>query len=64
MTITDPHDALVLAHERGNRLRAEASTERLFRGRSATRRVLAACLRRAADLLDPAALGPRVPASR
>ena len=48
-------DRLVIAHQRGHELRAEAAAERL-RDISATRRVLAASLRRAADLLDPAPL--------
>jgi len=51
----DPVDLLVVAHERGRQLRADAAAERL-RGTSGTRRVLAASLRRAADRLDPAQL--------
>jgi hypothetical protein len=52
MFTTDPREALVLAHERGRHLRAETAAERLRRA-SATRRVLAASLRRAADRVDP-----------
>ena len=48
-------DSLVDAHRRGDELRAEAAAARL-RDTSATRRALAASLRRAADLLDPAPL--------
>jgi len=55
MFTSDPLDALVVAHERGRQLRAEAAAERL-RGTSATRRALAVSLRRAADRLDPAPL--------
>lgn len=55
---TDPRDALVVAYERGRRLRAEAAAERL-RGTSGTRRSLAGSLRRAADRLDPAPLARR-----
>ena len=50
-----PLDALVLAHERGRRLRAEAEAERLG-GASAMRSTVAAALRRAADRLDPGTL--------
>jgi hypothetical protein len=64
MFISDPHDALRLVHDRGDRLRAEAEAERLFHTPSGTRRALAASLRRAADRLDPAVLRPRVPANR
>jgi hypothetical protein len=64
MSITDPRDALVIAHEHGRRLRAEAEAERLFRGRSGARRAVAASLRRIADRLDPAPLRPRVAANR
>lgn len=68
MFITDPIDALAVAHERGNRLRAEAEAERMIRGPSGTRRALAAALRRAADRLDPAAFTrptpPRLEAHR
>jgi hypothetical protein len=60
MCITNPTDALLIAHERGDRLRAEAEAERLFPGRSTARRALAASLRRVADRLDPVGLGPRV----
>jgi hypothetical protein len=52
MFTTHPHDALVLAHERARHLRAETAAERLRRA-SATRRALAASLRRTADRLDP-----------
>ena len=50
----DVHDQLALAHERGDRLRAEATAERLS-APSGPRRALAASLRRLADRLDPAA---------
>ena len=58
MLTSDPLDALVLAHERGRRLRAEAAAERL-RSTSGTRHAVAAYLRRAADRLDPAPLARR-----
>jgi hypothetical protein len=58
MLTTDPHDALVLAHERARRLREETAVQRLRRT-SGTRRALAASLRRAADRLDRAPLEPR-----
>lgn len=51
MLASHPHDALVLAHERARHLRAESAAERLHRA-SATRRALAASLRRTADRLD------------
>jgi hypothetical protein len=54
----DPLDALVVAHERGRELRAEAAAERL-RGTSRTRRAIAVSLRRAADRLDLAPLARR-----
>jgi hypothetical protein len=60
MFITDPLDALGVAHARGRQLRAEAAAERLP-GTSGTRRAIAVSLRRAADRLDPAALA-RTPA--
>jgi hypothetical protein len=56
MFITDPFDALVIAHARGRQLRAEATAERL-RGTS-RRRALASSLRRLADRLDAAPLAP------
>jgi hypothetical protein len=62
MNITNPLDALAVAHAYGRELRAEAAAERLF-GTSGTRRAIAAALRRAADRLDPAALAPRPPFS-
>jgi hypothetical protein len=58
MFITDPFDALVVAHAHGRRLRAEATAERLC-GTSGARRDIAVFLRRAADRLDPAVLVPR-----
>ena len=57
LLVSHPRDELVVAHHHGDRLRAEAAAERLC-GRSGTRRVLAASLRRVAELLDPAPLGP------
>jgi hypothetical protein len=51
-------DALVLAHERGRHLGEEAAAERLRRV-SATRRALAASLRRAANRRGAAPLAPR-----
>jgi hypothetical protein len=62
MFTNDPLHALVVAHERGHRLRAEAASERM-RSTPATRRVLAASLRRTADRLDRAPLA-RIPASQ
>ena len=63
MFIPHPRDALVLAHERGRRLRADAAAER-FRRPSAVRGAIAVWLRRAADRLDRSALvrqpGPTV----
>jgi hypothetical protein len=53
MLTTDPVDALAVAHERGRRLRGEATAERLC-GTSGTRQTLAVLLRRAADRVDPA----------
>jgi hypothetical protein len=58
MLTSDPYDALVVAHERGRRLRADAAAERLC-GSSGTRRALAVSLRGAADRLDPAPLARR-----
>jgi hypothetical protein len=55
MFTADPQDALLLAHERRDRLHAEAAAER-FRAHSPKRRALAAVLRRAANRLDPAPL--------
>jgi hypothetical protein len=52
--IPHPADALELAHQRGERLRAEAAAERLL-GASPARRSVAASLRWFADRLDPAA---------
>jgi hypothetical protein len=46
-------DALVVAHQRGRELQAQAAAERLG-GRSGLRGALAAYLRHAADRLDPA----------
>jgi hypothetical protein len=54
----NPLDALARAHQHGDDRRAEADAERL-RGTHGTRRVLAASLRRAADLLDPSPLARR-----
>ncbi len=58
MFTSDPLNTLVVAHERGRRLRAEAAAERL-RDTSGTRRALAVSLRRTADRLDPAPLARR-----
>jgi hypothetical protein len=52
MFMSDPRDALVLAHERARHLREETAAEHLRR-RFGTRRALAASLRRAANRLDP-----------
>jgi hypothetical protein len=52
MFTSDPHAALLLAHERGSHLRDEAAAERLVRRR--TRRAFAASLRCFANRLDPA----------
>jgi hypothetical protein len=61
MLISDPHDALVLARERACRLREEAAPGHPGRP-SATRRALAASLRRLADRLHPAPLPRHRPA--
>jgi hypothetical protein len=59
MMFTSNHlSALMVAQERGRRLRAEAAAERL-RGSRRTRHALVMSLRRAADLLDSASLSPR-----
>ena len=58
MFTNNPHDALVLAHERACHLRAEPAVDRLQRG-PGTRRALAASLRRAANRLDPTPLVSR-----
>jgi hypothetical protein len=63
MFTSDPLDALVVAHERSRRLRAEAAAERL-RDTSSIRRALAVSLRRAADRLDPTPLARRTALSR
>jgi hypothetical protein len=55
MFTSDPRDALAVAHQHARHLRAERAAERL-RGRSVTRRTLAASLRSAANRLDPAPL--------
>jgi hypothetical protein len=55
MLTNDPIDALFVAHDRGSRLRADASSERV-RGVSRTRHAIALFLRRAADRLDRTAL--------
>jgi hypothetical protein len=60
MFITDPQDALAVAHARGRERRAEAAAATLC-GTSGTRHAIAVFLRRAADRLDPAALA-RTPA--
>jgi hypothetical protein len=58
MVASDPRDALVLAHERVHRLRADSASRRLS-GVPAPRRALAAALRHAAERLDPVPLAPR-----
>ena len=50
-----PLDALVLAHEHGRRLRAEADAERLG-GAWTMRGAVAVWLRSAADRVDPGSL--------
>jgi hypothetical protein len=60
MLTNDPHDALGTAHERAQRLHAEAAAERL-RGSSRTRRALAVFLRHAADRLEAPALNSGTP---
>ena len=62
MYSTDPHDALVMAHEHARHLRDEAAAER-FRRTRGTRHALAGSLRRLADRLDPDLLetGPFAP---
>jgi hypothetical protein len=57
MLTLDPRDALVLARERASQLRRERTAERL-RLAPRNRRALAAWLRRAANLLDPAPPAP------
>jgi hypothetical protein len=52
MFISDPHDELIVAHDRGRRLHEERAAEG-FRRASRRGRSLAALLRRAADRLDP-----------
>ena len=56
MFIAHPFDVLVVAHERGRQLRAEAAAQRRRGSSGRTRRTLALSLRRAADRLDPAPL--------
>jgi hypothetical protein len=58
MLTTNPIDALLVAHQRGRELQAQAAAERLG-GTSGIRGALAAYLRRAADRLDPAPLTRR-----
>jgi hypothetical protein len=58
MFTTNAGEALLLAHDRPQRLREESAARRLRRA-PATYRALAASLRRAADRLDPAPLAPR-----
>jgi hypothetical protein len=60
MLTTDPHGALALAHDRTDRLVAEAAADRL-RESSGTRHALAALLRGAADRLEPAPPASRAP---
>jgi hypothetical protein len=54
----DARDQLMLAHEHGDDLRADAAALQM-RGRRSSRRALAAKLRRAADHLDPGPLALR-----
>ena len=62
--VPHPVDALALAHQRGDVLRAEAAAERLL-GASPARRSVAASLRWFADRLDPAAAAtPRLGLNR
>jgi hypothetical protein len=58
MQITDPRDALMIAHEHARRLRSTKGADRV-RPASAAHRTLASWLRHAADLLDPAPLARR-----
>jgi hypothetical protein len=58
MNISNPLDALAVAHAHGRELRADAAAERLF-GTSGTRRAIALALRRLADRLDAAPLAAR-----
>jgi hypothetical protein len=58
MNISNPLDALAVAHAHGRELRADAAAERLF-GTSGTRRAIALALRRLADRLDAASLAAR-----
>jgi hypothetical protein len=56
MIISDPHDTLLMARERADRLHAEAAAERFSASATKRRRAAAALLRRAANRLDPAPL--------
>jgi hypothetical protein len=60
MLTTDPHGSLALAHDRTDRLVAEAAANRL-RARSGARHALAALLRGAADRLEAGPPAPRTP---
>ena len=57
MFTSDPHHALVVAHDRGRQRAAEAAAERLRTARN--RYAIAALLRRGADRLDRTPLAPR-----
>lgn len=58
MFISDPHDALAVAHDHASRLRRERAAERL-RPASHVLRPVAVLLRRIADRLDPMRLAHR-----
>ncbi len=58
MVISDPRDALVVAHAHGRHLREEAAAGHMHRA-SGTRRALAASLRRVAHRLDSTPFAPR-----
>jgi hypothetical protein len=53
MSSSDPYTALALAKTRARELHAEAAAARLREPPRRARQMLASCLRRAADRLDP-----------
>jgi hypothetical protein len=58
MLISDPHHELIVAHDRGRRLREERAAE-WFRRAARRGGSLAALLRRVADHLDPTPVAHR-----
>ena len=59
MFSTDPRDALLVAHAHGRHLREEMASNHQRGSAEATRRALAATLRRVANRLDPTPLVQR-----